>query len=257
MINFIFPKTVKGDIKSGVYKILFDNSYFYFGSTDDFARRFANWKYAMTKGNKCNVIMSEICKTVSVVEFVIIEKIVDKAVFIEREDWWIRQNINNQLSLNRAYTAYHTGCKLTKEQYDKFINSISFRKKVAKLSMDGIVLEVYDSIKDAVIATGIKNISWIMSVNGRTSGGYLFKLVDNDGNIVTAPEKWVRKLPKIERVWLRKPINQLDENGNIVATYSYYKEAAIAVGCSEQLIHRVLKDKTNKLRAKGFSWQYA
>jgi len=58
-----------------------------------------------------------------------------------------------------------------------------------------------------------------------------------------------------------KAVNQIDDNGNIVATYPFYKEAAKAVGCSDVLIHRCLKMKfrgqIKKYRAKGYFWEYA
>jgi len=68
----------------------------------------------------------------------------------------------------------------------------------------------------------------------------------------------VRKKPLyIHQPNKRKPVNQIDMDGNIVAVFSHCREAAKAMGCTNELIHRVLKNKKGYPRAKGFYWKYA
>jgi len=199
--------------------------------------------------------MTDICKKVTTVEFIIIKRC--KSKFKSVEDLHIKNNIGNPLMVNRSYSAYNGGCKRTPEQYKRKIDSITYKKKVAQLSKSGEVINIFESITEAVKATGVINVSWATSKLGRSSGGFLFRKVSENGDLIIPPSKWVRTLPKRENIKHRKAVHQINSNNEIVATYSFYKEAADAVGCSGTHMHRVIK-KTNRCqRARGFYFNYA
>lgn len=116
------------------------------------------------------------------------------------------------------------------------------KKSVIQFEQDGRIVKVWESITDASISLKI-NISDISSAckNYKSAGSYLWRLCDEyDGEEVTYINERKTRVEK------------LDNNQNVVCSYSSIGEAANDVGVKYPGICRAIK---NGCRSGGFYWR--
>lgn len=104
--------------KGGVYKLLYDEKYFYFGSSKNLYTRITSWAgkcklpYPIYQNHKLRTLVSNFEK----LEIFIIE-LCDPDMLKEREDFHIKSNFGSDLCLNVSPTAYgNLGTKRTAAQ---------------------------------------------------------------------------------------------------------------------------------------------
>jgi len=127
-------------------------------------------------------------------------------------------------------------------------------KRVLKYSLNGILLQEYQSIKEAkLLNTGAKNITYCCQGKRDTSGGFIWKYKDvknpNDENIDTT-----RILDRSHTGNFPVPVIQKNHKGEIIKEYLSIKQAANETGCSSSKI--VLVCKGQRKHTKGFIFEY-
>lgn len=65
-----------------------------------------------------------------------------------------------------------------------------------------------------------------------------------------------KKNQKIAAENAKRPIEQLDDNFNVIARYPSIKDASIATGIKAQNISQTANGKTNRVHAGGYRWRY-
>lgn len=118
--------------------------------------------------------------------------------------------------------------------------------KVAQYSLNGKYIRLYNSVKDAIDATGIKTISNCCVGKSETSGGYVWRYIeDGCAPAISIPITWTLK---------EKKVYQYTKTGECVGVYNNCVDAAKSVNgsacniCGCCLGHY----KTSK----GFVWSY-
>lgn len=145
MIQFIKPKLKHRYNPSGVYKISFNNGYFYIGSSKKLKSRFNSWETPLSKGKTSNRYIKSMLQGITIVNFEIIE-ICDN--YIERELYHIQTFLNDDYCLNMSNgtgklkrLSYLEPIKIIKHK-----NPVTPRKKVFQYSLDGQLIRIHDSI---------------------------------------------------------------------------------------------------------------
>ncbi len=286
MQQFILPDlkfNKNNPAMAGVYKMVFDETYFYIGSSRNVVHRFWSWRCRLKTGVKKNFLVTQQFDKCKVVRFEVLEvlpKDVDTKI---REDFYIKENWGNELLLNRCDNAYVNNSKRTKEQ----IENNKYRQKVAKFDRGGNLIQIYESIADAGKSVGIsRHLNRCFLKQGLTVKGYIFKKVDKEGNIIEPPviprtkpfgrllgtkvspegikkikEAWAKKKQLPDYVPTQMPhakkVNQYTMDGQLVVTHLSVREAARAIGVKDhKQVQRILTGKRGKT-AKGYIFKYA
>lgn len=204
------PFTTNSGEHMGVYKISFDNNYFYIGSSSLLRHRLSQWKMRIRKNTVKNKNIKSILSISEYVSFEIIEEIGNKNKLKEREDFYIKKYWGQPLFLNRCPSAFNNaGLKLTKgEKADLLKNHLKAKhhiytesdrikniersikngvcKQVAKFDLDGNLICTHYSINDAAKSIGVraKVITLLFKGEQITTKGHIFKRIDSNGNII-------------------------------------------------------------------------
>jgi hypothetical protein len=209
-MQIITPKFKRKTNPMGVYKILFDDQYFYIGGSCFLKNRFRHWKTRLRAGNPKNKNIKSILHQTQKAKFVVLERIFNKEQLRDREDFYLKKYFNDPLCLNRCPSAFNNkGLKLFPEevteksnrQKGKKLNRISspeitelHRKKsierglgssVAVLDLNGNVMKIYNSINECCRDqnTDRKTLSGIFKGKRKTTKGKTYRKIDSEGNI--------------------------------------------------------------------------
>lgn len=239
----------------GVYKIVFNDTWFYIGSSVDLKRRLGNWKHYISgksKKKRKNRSIDYILPAVTKVRFEILE-------FVgcgqkEREDAIIKENFNNQYCINIVSDG---GRKLPlgviRREKNKKGGLPVPKKPIAQFTLDGSLVAKHESILAASIAVNCKTDNIRSVIQGAASRykNWLFKQIAADGSYIEPP-KFKKKLGKIA---LR--VNQYDKNGVFIASFESANEAAAKVNGNRRNIHKQIQGKGRMKSYKGFIFKYA
>lgn len=132
-------------------------------------------------------------------------------------------------------------------QHASDIGLIGARKvrPVRQYNLEGKLIMTFDSIKDAADQTGCiaARITDVCMGNRKTTGDYQWRY-DDAG---------IDELPPVKmRANKRKCVAQIDKNGEVIAIYGSYREAAKAVNGDQSAISRVCSGLNHT--HKGFGW---
>lgn len=204
-----FSKT-SGEHK-GVYKIIFDNKYFYIGGSTLMRHRLSRWKGGIIHNRVHNKKIKEVIKTCSEVSFELIEEVEGNDMVMSVEDKYIKHNWGNELLLNRSPSSFsNKGIVLTNEErieirkrnkgrvskhvYSDFERDMIRKraiemgicKKVARFDLNGNFLAEHYSISDAARFANVasKEITKIFKGKRHTCKGFIFKRIDKHGSII-------------------------------------------------------------------------
>jgi hypothetical protein len=247
----------------GVYKILFDDSWFYIGSAKNLFKRASVWQHRICIKEPQNKNILEIIDKTRIISFYILEKVDDISILRKKETEWIVSEWENKFLLNRCPYG-HTNKDI--RPYNGYVKpqkikgQISPPKPVAQFGPDGNLIRKFYSVGAAERETGCRQIS--LQLQGKRGGykGFIFKEILADGSFKEPPQfvKTKRVLIK-KRVFVpskrRKPIIQYDLQNNFIANFDSCWNAGFLTGIHQANIRRVLKGRSNS--AGGFIFRYA
>jgi hypothetical protein len=138
--------------------------------------------------------------------------------------------------------------------------SKKIQKVVVQKDLNGNVLNTFDSIRSAMIATGINECSISRVCNGfvNSAGGFLWDFKNAELYKKAEEKRCARNditHKNIERGKKKEKtiISQYDKNGVLVAKYSSYMEAAMHLGTNIRNIRKVCKGTFSTLY--GFTFK--
>lgn len=253
----------------GVYKMIINEQWFYYGSSVDLKRRLSSWKHHILKGTPKNANVKFLIPVIETVRFEIIERVESDIDPKTREDEYIKQHLDNFDCLNMCPGAFNPAGR-----QKAFGQSVRWKprgktfcaQKVAQFTKDGEYIKTYDSLTQAaILVTGDRkncaDVSAVAKGNSKWFRGFLFKYVDNSGNFIEPP-KFQRKIPTVKPYdSINKPrvtspqFYQKNALGEIVKVWSNYELAAKSVSVSRGAIYKYL-NKTPHLLHRGYFWQY-
>lgn len=261
---FIFPDLKYGKPILGVYKIWFDETYFYIGSSNNVKIRMRAWEYVIHRGGTHNSNMENILPNVKNIRFEIVA--IDED-YRNIEDALIKEKCEDMYLLNHSPTAFSLkgyqkvkGGKQKSVRVNKAISPL-YSQRVAQLSMNGEIVKKYNSVSEAVRA-GF-NVIPVLTKKMIKSGGFKFRLMDENGNIIdfdrkpnykisASPyfkkSKWVDDLSIKPNIIFRGtpgvkiPIISINKNGEI-QKYASIKEAGRVLNLLVPRIRLVLQGK--------------
>ncbi len=293
MQQFILPKIKFGKkfpAVPAVYKMIFDDEYFYIGSSRSVMQRIWRWKFILTKGEKKNFLITEQFKKCKEVKFEILEVLEVGIEPKEREDFYIKENWGNEFFLNRSNDAFKTTAKRTVKQTAErsaLVRELGLTQKVAQFDRGGNLIKIHDSVSEASREFGKGHISRCFKKAGLTSHGFIFKRVDKKGNIVEPPviprtkpygkpkgtklseeskanfnEKRIARISSPDYTppslpYHSKKVNQYDLQGSFVMTHDSIRAAATYMNLKD---HRELQKTLNGRAGRTYKkhiWKYA
>lgn len=246
----------------GLYKITFNNKWFYIGSSKDLKRRFIRWKCVLKqtkhlKNKNIRLILPEVID----VRFDILCEISNTKVLFDLETKEIKNNWENEFLLNRCPNAAtpagmrHYNGYIPPPPIRKGIPERMQPKKVAVYNLNWQLIKICNSFGEAEREFKIKEVSEILRGLRGHPRRYKLKSVSKEGVLVTPP-LFVPIKPFRDQTYRMKPVSQIDANGDVVNTFPNVRVAAKYMGCSFKLIHNALKKKPRYPRAKGYFWKY-
>jgi len=125
-----------------------------------------------------------------------------------------------------------------------------FKRAVSQLSLDGKVVAIFKSQKEAEEMTDISRskICNVCRGNQKTAGGFRWEYVDE-----TQVEYAPRSPPKVTKLGKRR-VRQLSLDGEHIAEFESLTEAAKAVGGSKSSIWTAVKKRKTSFH---YRWEYA
>lgn len=121
-------------------------------------------------------------------------------------------------------------------------------RPVCQYNLEGKLMMVYDSIAEAVRNTGClqSKIVDVCQGNRKTTGNYQWRYYDAG----------LSELPPVQqRLTVSKKVAQYDKNGNFIAQYNSFREAARAVNGTQSAISRICSGTPGLHTHKGFIWK--
>lgn len=166
----------------------------------------------------------------------------------------LNMDINKREKINNAIRSM----SLEARERINTASRISKSVKIHQYSIDGVLLNTYNSIKEASIATGIltTGIGVVLRChrNRETAGGYVWKYDDDEKiNISQNNKIYYSKIIRPRSV-LKREILQFNQHGLFICKFDSIKDASIAVGVAPNAISSCLAGIT-KLSA-GYKWIY-
>lgn len=177
----------------GVYKVIINDTWFYIGSSVDIRRRLSTWKHHLSgrgkKPYRRNRSIMYIMPIIERVKFEIVELVTDKSSPKIREDFYIKENFDNEFCLNLTPGSISTkGRKLplgVVRREKKYKPPPTPKKPVAVFDLRGNCIMKCESIGEATRKTGVKeeSIRGIFSGKPVRPRKYVFKPINKDGSI--------------------------------------------------------------------------
>ncbi len=264
-MEFIRPVFEKKIILSGVYKITFDDHWFYIGSSVNLKSRAAGWNGRfnsprLLKNKNIKYIFPTITKAV----FEIIEVCEnDLELLRAKETQYIGLHWNNPLLLNicpdgatnAGLRASHIIPEIIKPARLK--GPISLPKKVAVFNSHGHLIKVCDSFTKCSKEFRIKHedIHKILSGKRGQPARVDLKLVNDDGSFSDPPKFIPAKGGNING----RNIAQYDKQGNFIKDHSSIVAAAVHLNGNKSgvsILRKLLAGQKWYKSYKGFIFKY-
>lgn len=123
------------------------------------------------------------------------------------------------------------------------------QKGVNQYNLEGKYLLTFESINEASRQTGVQSskISEVCRGNRKTAGEYQWRYYE--------AENFEDIQPVQQRRNIKKRVGQYDLEGNLIAVYESYREAARAVEGTSSAISRLCAGTVNLHTHKGFVWK--
>lgn len=126
-----------------------------------------------------------------------------------------------------------------KHAWDNNLNHAHIKRAVKQYDLNHNFIKMYESITDAVKATGATKIREVANGNRKTAGGYIWE--------------WVEDFIPEDRGKAKK-VAQLDDEGNIIAIFDSVSEASRKTGANRQGISATCLGKQKK--CFNYYWKF-
>lgn len=254
----------------GVYKLIINEQWFYIGSSVNLKSRLSSWKHQILIGKPKNANIKFLLPVMETVRFEIIERVPNGVNPKIQEDYHIKRHLDNFDCLNMCPNSF--GNRGKRKAFGQSVkwkphNPPTLPKKVSKFKKDGTFIDSFESLTKAAKSISDEK-SLIAQISHNASGkrkwvrGFVFKFVDENGNILEPPKFKNKKHIKKPYDIVNKPMvtsrkfNQKALSGEIVKTWSNYEAAAKSIGVSRGAIYKYLT-KSKHLPHHGYYWEYA
>lgn len=264
-MEFIVPEFNRKENPIGIYRIWFDEKWFYIGSSVRLRSRFVAWKCRLLNPEKHylkSINIKKVLPETSVIRFEIIKTYKSASWLRMNETKEINKHWDTPLFLNRCpdanspkgmkpYFGYIKPVKVLKgtPEYMKPVKIAVFNNNWELIKICNSKSEVEREFK-----FNMSDIKRVLSGERGQPRNIKFKQVSDNGSFIE-PVKYVnnkkRPAPK------GRPVIQMTIYGDFVSEYISLGEAARQVGCSKQLIFRFIKGNSRLKTAKGYTWKYA
>lgn len=235
------PKCKFKDRIMGIYKITFDNGYFYIGSSIHLQRRYFSWRRAFSgKPTNRKSIWPSITNKIRDCDkafFDIIELWHGDGNIFDKEQEILNKNIGNEKMINTILNPRNPII-----QYDKNMN----------------IINRFNSMKEAFNNTGVSTRKIQDCITGRRKSckGFYFK-AENEQYI----KKYIKPLPKNKTEGYSHPrgkkILQFDINGNFIKEFYSLRLTARSLNIEPSSLRDYFKRNYDKKTCKGFIFKYA
>lgn len=257
-MKFQIPTFDRKQNPAGVYKITFNDKWFYIGSSKKLRSRFRTWKAMLTSPKYLkNINIRNILHEVQEVRIEIIRVYANENLIQAAETRLIKKFWSNELLLNRCpegntnkgrrpYYGYTPPAKPKK-------GLPTPKKPVGLFSKDGVLLREYPATGAAALDNKInfeEINTMIRGLRGPLRNGTFFKYKLADGSY-QEPVKFKRKdVPAAA-------VNQYDMNWNFIKRHRSMAEAAKEIGGHKRNIEHVIKGTHRMKSYKGYRWKFA
>ena len=123
---------------------------------------------------------------------------------------------------------------------------------VLQYNLDGSFVEEYMSIGEAIVQTGVKNVSPCCRGIRKTAGRYIWRYKIEDNYPMSIDVSFLKEMVHMGNY--ERSVIQYDKLGNYIDEFKSIKEASEATGCSRPRIVDVCKG--NRKHTKGYKWVY-
>lgn len=171
--NWTNTKHIKeGDC--GVYKITFNNEWFYIGGSGELRKRFWAWRWKIKSGGRLSENIVRIVGAIHFFEIKIVQR-TNKQNVRKLEDFFIKKHFNDPKCLNVCPSAYNSAGKVD-SKIDRYRTN-----KIYQLSLDGMVVAEHKNPTIAAENLGIPriNIRRVLSGDSKTTDGMRFVYASN------------------------------------------------------------------------------
>lgn len=278
-ITWNIPKLKYGINPPAIYRLDFDTGHFYIGSSKAVKTRINSWR-TMVKYDRCSSkIFLDSIKLAKSAKVSIIEQPAINQL-LEREEYYLSINSDNQFLLNRSLSAYgNTALKplpphlvKPKKKYvskkpkkGKFIPSEdhvwAFSKGVIQFDLSGNYIQSHKTIQDAANAVGVKRkfIYENMQVKRHRYGvkGFVFKVCGDNSPIELLVKKDVVVNENSGKVKSKVVIDTI--TGDKLTA----EQVAEKLGKSLKATYKILGEYEGKVNntqykyGEGYIWKYA
>lgn len=205
-----------------IYKFTFSNGFYYYGATSDLGERISRHKERF-RDRKFPKKILDAYDDSTFVKFEIVRFVNDRAKLAEVEETFLCAHVGLPKCLNSVIT-----CTSAFKRGEAVF-------KVAKVSLNGEILKVYDSPTIAAVDLGIsRNRVEIMSKSKYPRGEYALRRLTKEG-IIEIPV-----LPYNDCSSSMKPVIQYDLQMNYVARFESIGDASRKSGQDRKGISKVI-----------------
>ena len=303
-MEFITPTFKRKENPSGVYKITFDDLYFYIGGSTKLKSRVGHWKHRLKLGTPKNKNIKRLLPSCKLAKMEII-KLVHRDLVKTEEDAAIKVHFNSPYCLNRCPSAFdNTGLKFSPGEIIQYPRCSIKRKlytdedrkrsremsiergvgqPVAKFDLKNNYIETFACVSMAAESVGVPSRDIGKMFNGKRKSikGFVFKKVDDSGNIIENKKiprkKWPKRGPMSVNEKMRmkeiatklykenpelfmrgeppKKIDVFNIKGEYVISFPSVNQASKALNILSGNICKVLKNK--RPHTNGYIFKYA
>lgn len=233
----------------GVYRLQFNDGWFYIGGSKHLCRRFSQWRNVLMKdgGKRRNIkaIIEDLFEVEMVVLFNCLEDmlpIMEQAVidccfndqFCLNSCPNSNNNYGRRAAFGQTYRVYY------KQETPK-------PKPVAQFTLSNELVKIHPSVRQAAKYFNARENKISDAMYGRKNtrfiGGFVLKRVAEDGSFIEPPG--LRKILKI------------GEDGGIAGEYYIPRAAAESIGADRANVEKVLAGKPKRKTVNGYVFKYA
>lgn len=219
-----------------IYKMVFENDFYYIGSTVDFGGRIYRHKKMLSEKRQPPKIQVAFNGT-NKISFEILEFVNNRDNLLTREEFYLEYHVGRRLCLNESTK----GNALTNKN---MVNA----NPIVQFNAFGERIATYKSRTEAAIVLGLASYGVIgRNIMGKTklvAGQYYFRQTRKDGSIIE---------PKIKSSRIQKqsiPVIKMDLRKNVLAKFISITEAAVEVREHRKEIRRSIRGERGPIKGK-------